>query len=134
MHFVCRRNNEPECTLLPNIAGIRNDQDHPNPVTSMKALGVMLDHKLDWEAHTDYIVEKVLKRTRQIYLTKIRPIIFYACGAWALVSDGRLNWGLSVRNIRRLEYLQGHCLMQISGGISRTPRQMLEKELNIDTA
>lgn len=76
----------------------------------------------------------VLAHLRQIYVSKIRPIIFYACASWALVSyDRRPRWGLTLENLKKLQNLQRDCLVQISGAIVKTPRQMLEKELNIDT-
>lgn len=47
--------------------------------------------------------------------------------------NGHLRWRFSKRNIEKLQNLQRDCLLQISGAIIRTPREMLEKELDIDT-
>lgn len=74
-----------------------------------------------------------LKDARQIYLTKIRPTISYACAAWFVFSPNqRLNWALNGKNIAQLERLQYSCLKKVSGALSNCSARALEKELNIE--
>lgn len=75
-----------------------------------------------------------LCKMRQLYVTKIRPIISYACPAWFMHIDGvNLNYGITEGLIEKLESLQYQCLVQISGAMQRTSRQVLEKELNVES-
>lgn len=74
-----------------------------------------------------------LKTMKQLYVTKIRPIITYACGAWFIPIHKEVNWGISQKRLEILESLQYQCLLQISGAMRGTSRLVLEKELNIDS-
>lgn len=74
-----------------------------------------------------------LKTMKQLYVTKILPIITYACGAWFMHGHKGLKWGLTKKRLGILESLQYQCLLQISGAMKGTARIVLEKELNIDS-
>lgn len=76
------------------------------------------------------VVGKVLEKI----VTKIRPIISYACPAWFMHIDGvDLKYGITEGLIEKLESLQYQCLVQISGAMKYTSRQVLEKELNVES-
>ncbi|KAF4445653.1 Zinc knuckle [Fusarium albosuccineum] len=147
MHFKRPWSRDSNCKLMPNIPGIKKEVKD-----TMTILGVEVDRKLQWHTHITKVQAKVqaqmhylkltsgsiwgpnLKTMKQLYITKIRPIITYACGAWFIAGrDKRLCWGISRRRIAILESLQYRCLLRISGAMSGTPRKMLEKELNIDS-
>lgn len=72
-----------------------------------------------------------LLRMRQLYLTKVRPIIAYGCGAWFL-RGSEVKWSLSNLMMQRLEWLQYECLVHIAGAYKRIPGQYLLKELYIE--
>lgn len=76
-----------------------------------------------------------LKSMRQLYITTIRPIFTYACGAWFINSAGekKVNHQLSQALINQLESAQYYCLTAIAGAMSGTSRQVLEKELHINS-
>ncbi|KAF4978155.1 hypothetical protein FZEAL_5400 [Fusarium zealandicum] len=150
MHFKNPRLKEPDCKLLPKIPGLSNSEKCPQ--LNLKILGVWVDHKLQWNRHIQHIEEKVnkqlrylrrisgtiwglsLKAARQIYLTKIRPTISYACAAWFVYSPGeKLNWPLGSWNLKRLDALQYKCLRQISGALGKASARVLEKELHIES-
>ncbi|KAH6999457.1 hypothetical protein EDB80DRAFT_724694 [Ilyonectria destructans] len=72
---------------------------------------------------------------RQLYLTKIRPVFTYACGAWFVrrrQGEGRLHWGLTLDQVNKLNALQTECLRKISGAFGKTSGQVLEKELYVE--
>src|SRR5689334_380073 len=58
---------------------------------------------------------------RNLYLTKIRPIITYTCRAWFLYSDNRnWAWDITEKLLKKLEQLQYRNLLQISGVMKKT--------------
>ncbi|KAF5024611.1 hypothetical protein F66182_3374 [Fusarium sp. NRRL 66182] len=150
MHFKCPSDTGPDCELLPDIKGLK---DNPHCLRQkLKVLGVILDPGLTWEHHITHIetkVEKSLKHlrnvlgstwgmpiqtARQIYLAKIRTTISYACSTWFVHSPNRrLDWSLKHSQIQRLEKLQYKCLKQISGALGKTSQRVLEKELEIES-
>jgi hypothetical protein len=91
-----RRNNDKVFSdQIPDIPGFTEA-----PQKTLTILSVVVDDQLTWEAHIDCIVDKFrhrmryLKRisgatwgpnllaVRQYFLTVIRPVVTYACGAW----------------------------------------------------
>lgn len=149
MHF-----KQPKTThggdrnVIPRIGGFRKP-----PKETLRVLGVQVDFQLNWKAHIDNITTNVhrtmgyltqisratwgpsLQRMRQFYLTKIRPMITYACGAWFIRNrrgDGGFRWGLKQKQVERLECLQNECLRKLSGSFFITNGQVLEKELHIE--
>lgn len=75
-----------------------------------------------------------LCKMRQLYVAKIRPIISYACASWFMHIDGvRLKFGITEALIEQLESLQYQCLLQISGAMKHTSRQVIEKELHVES-
>ncbi|UPK92752.1 hypothetical protein LCI18_003687 [Fusarium solani-melongenae] len=124
------------------------------PADSLRVLGVEVDFQLNWNAHIGKIINNVnralgylaqisgstwgpsLERLRQFYLTKIRPMITYACGAWFIKKrrhEGYLTWGLKQDQVRKLESLQHTCLRLLSGSFFKTSGLVLEKELHIES-
>ncbi|KAM5360124.1 hypothetical protein ACJZ2D_013983 [Fusarium nematophilum] len=72
---------------------------------------------------------------RQFYLTKIRPVLIYACGAWFVRSrrgEQRLSWDLKQFQLNKLESLQHACLRKLSGAFRNTSGIVLEKEMYIE--
>ncbi|KAJ3542437.1 hypothetical protein NM208_g4093 [Fusarium decemcellulare] len=151
MHFKApwKRLKGEKLDLLPNIPGLKRKGE---PCEEMKVLGVIVDYKLGWQKHVDFIRTKVRKRMnylrrisgptwgpslstmRMLYLTKIRPVITYACAAWFILDlDGpKFTWKMADKAIQDLESLQRECLRQISGAIKNTTGIVLEKELHIE--
>ncbi|KAF4993267.1 hypothetical protein FGRMN_6632 [Fusarium graminum] len=149
MHFKDPRDGGPDCELLPDIEGLK---DNPECLEreSLLVLGVCLDPQLTWDPHISHIEEKVekslrylrsitgptwgmsLKNTRRYYLSKIRPTIAYAYSAWFIHIPGKsLRRALKLDQIERLEKLEYKCLKLVSGCLGNTSRAVLEKELGI---
>lgn len=151
MHFRDPENRRDyRCQLVPPIPGL----EKLKPETEMRILGVTVDPDLKWDRHINNIKTKVaqqmkylkrickahggarLRTMRRLYLSKIRPIISYGCGAWFLDKDmvrGNLPFRLNKTCIEKLESIQYKCLVQISGAMEKTSRAMLQKELCIDS-
>ena len=69
-------------------------------------------------------------------MTKIQPIIAYACDAWFVHpgdSGHKMHFGISDKALRKLESLQLQCLRQVSGAMKGTSRIVMEKELHIES-
>ncbi|WAO89012.1 Reverse transcriptase domain-containing protein [Fusarium falciforme] len=146
MHFKRPYSRGPDCALIPKIPGFSK-----KPEAHLRILGVEVDKGLRWEEHIQERKSKVkaemnhllrisgsiwgpkLKTMKQLYVTKIRPIITYACGSWFIPIHKEVNWGISQKRLGILESLQYQCLLQISGAMRGTSRIVLEKELNIDS-
>jgi hypothetical protein len=65
---------------------------------------------------------------RRLYLAKIRPVIGFASEAWFIPN----HHGFPNDLCEVLDDLQTECLVQFSGGWSRTDRELLQKELYIE--
>jgi hypothetical protein len=136
----------PVSYALPDIEGVTLEA----LVTQTRILGVIVDDELTWGPHINTLKSKVytklgymkrisgptwgktLWQMRQLYLTSIRPIIAYACGAWfSPPGENRIKWRMTKNRMAQLESLQYHCLLVVSGAISGTSRQMLLTELGI---
>ncbi|RYP82468.1 hypothetical protein DL769_001661 [Monosporascus sp. CRB-8-3] len=146
MHFRAPWSQGPRFKGLPKIKGLTEDKLK----TELRILGVRVDHNLNWGPHIEQIRLKVVKEMqylrrisgsiwgadlrnmRQLYLTKVRPMITYACGAWFISGDG-VKWRLSKKLVGKLESLQHDCLLQISGAMKGTPREVVQKELHIES-
>ena len=67
---------------------------------------------------------------RELYLTKVRPIISYGCAVWFIRGKGiGRSFEFGTKLIGELESLQYECLKEISGAYKRTSRRCLLKEL-----
>lgn len=53
MHFKHPASKEPDCQLLPRIPGLTNTEGCLK--TSLKILGVIVDHQLGWEKHIEEV-------------------------------------------------------------------------------
>ncbi|KAJ3539807.1 hypothetical protein NM208_g5342 [Fusarium decemcellulare] len=131
MHFKHPAETEADSSKLPNIPGLQNIETCLK--TKLNILGVIVDHRLTWDEHIKEIERKVakqlrylrrisnsvyglsLKAARQIYVTKIRPTIAYACQAWFIYTWSKTGgWRLSDKNLQRLDKLQYTCLHAVS--------------------
>lgn len=157
MHFQCPGHLRPseESSEIPDIPGFNK-----KPEKTLKILGVEVDPSLTWEAHVAEIKRKVNQRLRrlsrisgttwgppldairQTYLTWIRPVMTYGCGAWFVRQnpDGRqpshgrkrLRWAIKQKLVEALQSVQYRCLVQISGAFAQTCGKVIEKELFIE--
>ncbi|TPX07961.1 uncharacterized protein E0L32_010416 [Thyridium curvatum] len=148
MHFRGPDAEDEVCQLVPKIEGLPSDV-RTVLKTELKILGVTVDHKLSWKNHIGEIDSKVarslayyrriagpswgasLDNMRRIYLSNIRPIISYACGAWFIRGTG-LRHQLTKADQRKLESIQSGCLAQMSGALRTTSSDVVRKELNIE--
>ncbi|KPM39835.1 hypothetical protein AK830_g6718 [Neonectria ditissima] len=139
--------------VVPQIPEFLNRKEPwKQPKEVMTILGVQVDYRLKWDLHIEMIRAKVRTRLRrlqricgyiwgpplasmrQFYMTKIRPVFFYACGAWFMhLEDAHLPRGLGQKYLGILTSLQYECLLQVSGAMAKTSRMVLEKELNIES-
>ncbi|KAF4949971.1 hypothetical protein FSARC_13332 [Fusarium sarcochroum] len=148
MHFKGPHQSQPHNGVKPNIRGFDK-----GPEDEMVILGVKVDWLLSWHPHLKTLCEKVmrrmgclfrisgkgwgpdLRRMRQFFLTMIRSVLTYACGAWFIKrrrGDGILSYGLTEKQLARLESLHTYCLRKISGAFGSTSGRLLEKELYIE--
>ncbi|KAF5620098.1 hypothetical protein F52700_11418 [Fusarium sp. NRRL 52700] len=145
------RRDRPDTNSRPQIPGF---DGLPEP--KLRILGVMVDQKLNWQCHINDIVEKVRKRLgylsiiskrttgptlqtmRLYYLTMIRPVITYACGAWFFrqrvgdKGDCPVKYGLKDDQIKQLMSLHKECLTKVSGAVLDTAAEMMEKDLFVE--
>ncbi|PNP82879.1 hypothetical protein FNYG_03757 [Fusarium nygamai] len=120
----------------------------------MTILGVIVDSQMTFDLHVTEIIRKCRQRLgymkrisgstwgpdmyaiRQYYLTLIRPVITYACGAWFIKQregvSTPLHFGLNKKLIGRLQSLQSECLRFVSGAFGCVAGTLLEKELFIE--
>ncbi|KAF5714860.1 hypothetical protein FMUND_7241 [Fusarium mundagurra] len=120
----------------------------------MTILGVIVDSQMTFDLHVTEITRKCRQRLgymkrisgstwgpdmyaiRQYYLTLIRPVITYACGAWFIKQregvSTPLHFGLNKKVIGRLQSLQSECLRFVSGAYGCVAGTLLEKELFIE--
>ncbi|OBS26020.1 hypothetical protein FPOA_06551 [Fusarium poae] len=148
MHFTkfgVKEDNLPKDK--PAIAGFDKD-----PELSMTILGVEVSHNLSWERHIRKIVSKVRQRTghlslisgatygppltamRVLFLTKVRPVMTYACGAWFVRRgpyDAYIYRQITKGQMEKLEKAHTFSLRRISGAFGNTAGEILEKELFI---
>lgn len=108
----------------------------------VKYLGVHLDERLTFRSHITKTVRKaqvaaialnpIIGRSSQlplitkrlIYLTMIKPILLYACPAWATTKR---------TNRKKLQTLQNKCLRRMTGAPWFVRNQALHRDLEIDT-
>ncbi|KAF4450189.1 zinc knuckle, partial [Fusarium albosuccineum] len=152
MHFRrpnARNDEGGDRSVTPNIPGFTKQPEE----VSLRILGVQVDPQLTWSVHIDEIIAKVnrslgyltrisgsnwgpsLQTMRLFYLTTIRPIITYACGAWFIRrrrGQGHLRWGLKQKQVQKLESLQHKCLRKLSASFFKTKGLVLEKELCVE--
>ncbi|KAF5695185.1 hypothetical protein FDENT_489 [Fusarium denticulatum] len=120
----------------------------------MTILGVIVDSQMTFDLHVTEIARKCRQRLgymkrisvstwgpdmyaiREYYLTLIRPVITYACGAWFIKQregvSTPLNFGINKKLIGRLQSLQSECLHFVSGAFGCVAGTLLEKELFIE--
>ncbi|KAI3321439.1 hypothetical protein HD806DRAFT_153180 [Xylariaceae sp. AK1471] len=71
---------------------------------------------------------------RQVYLTKLRSKIAYACPAWWIPPSEHVKrtWTMKQCDVKSLNQLQYVCLKLVSGARNRTPQRVIEKEVYVD--
>ncbi|KAJ0160825.1 putative RNA-directed DNA polymerase from transposon BS [Colletotrichum tanaceti] len=149
MHFHRPWSRCLESTEMPKIEGLPGPEDCLQ--TKLRLLGVILDNRLSWVDHVDFIIAKVQRKMmylrrisgstwgpsllemRQLYITCIRPVFAYACAVWFVYSAHQtFSWRLRDDIVRRLNDQQSACLRQIAGAFKTTSSEILHKELHID--
>jgi hypothetical protein len=148
MHFKKRRSKKGHNDIIPDVPGFRK-----KPEDEMKILGVIVSSDLTWGPHITKLIQKVkqrmgylsfisgpnwgpnLKKMRLLFLSKIRPVFTYACGAWFIRKergDSKVSYQINNKQMKRLEDVYTFCLRKISGAFYRTAPQVLEKEMFIE--
>ncbi|KAG5787022.1 hypothetical protein H9Q69_013907 [Fusarium xylarioides] len=148
MHFKKRQSKKGHNDVIPNITDFCK-----KPVQKMKILGVIVSSDLTWGEHISMVIGKVkqrmgylsfisgphwgpnLKTMRLFFISKIRPVFTYACGAWFIRrerDEDRISYQINNKQMKRLEDAQAFCLRKISGAFYRTAPQILEKEMFIE--
>ncbi|PNP73688.1 hypothetical protein FNYG_12878 [Fusarium nygamai] len=130
MHIIEHQRDKPDTNFKTHIPGF----DGPC-LPKLRILGVVVDQRLNWQCHIDEIEEKTM---RLYYLTMIRPVITYACGAWFLRQRGgdkgdcSVKYGLKDYQIKQLVSLNKECLTKVSGAVLDTAAEMMEKDLFVE--
>ena len=132
--FTRKRIKEPERTTLL----INGNQLNYNP--NPKVLGLVLDQKLTWKAHIEYIKTAAIKRLnllklvankkwgsdyhtlRTLYVAYIRSKIAYGCEVWGHAAK---------THITELEKIQNAALRLIIGALKTTPVHAMRIEANL---
>ena len=144
MHFRDSRKNP--CTKMPDIPEFQGKIPEDR---KLRVLGVIIDPELKWRPHIHETERRVrtslqhlhrisgpswgasLTEMRHYYISKIQPIISYGCAVW-FVNEANASKKIMRENIKKLEKLQGECLVQIAGVPRKTCRACLFKELHIE--
>ncbi|GJC99960.1 zinc knuckle [Colletotrichum higginsianum] len=165
MHFRRSRTTSDYPDDMPAIVGLtkknnlvpeERDPADENGVedkrlTHLRILGLLVDHRLSWDAHIAHIEARVRAKMscynrisgstwgvtlidmRRLYYTSVRTIIAYAAPVWFVHFEG-CGSHLQIRQklVHKLQVLQNFCLRQISGAFRQTASMVLHKELHID--
>ena len=107
-------------------------------VAHVKYLGIIVDDRLTWKEHVDYILKKISrnlgakKRSRQcitvdstiaFYATLIEPYLRYCCNAWGSCGNALLH---------RLQTLQNRAVRVITNAsYENADHELLLKHLNL---
>ncbi|KAG5803701.1 hypothetical protein H9Q74_009038 [Fusarium xylarioides] len=127
MHFKKRQSKKGHNDVIPNIPGFCK-----KPVPKMKILGVIVSSDLTWGEHISMVIGK---KMRLFFISKIRPVFTYACGAWFIRrerDEDKISYQINNKQMKRLEDAYTFCLRKISGAFYRTAPQILEKEMFIE--
>ncbi|KAF5989548.1 hypothetical protein FBULB1_834 [Fusarium bulbicola] len=148
MHFKKRHSKKGHNNVIPNIPDF-----HEEPVLKMKILGVVVSSDLTWGEHITMIIGKAkqrigylsfisgphwgpnLKTMRLFFVSKIRPVFTYSCGAWFIRrerDEDKISYQINNKQMKRLEDAYTFCLRKISGAFYRTAPQILEKEMFVE--
>ncbi|KAF5696619.1 hypothetical protein FGLOB1_13389 [Fusarium globosum] len=148
MHFKKPQSKKSHNDVIPSIPGFCK-----KPEPNMRILGVIVSSDLTWGDHISMVISKVKKRMgylsfisgphwgpnlktmRLFFISKIRPVFTYACGAWFIRrerDEDRISYQINNKQMKRLEDAYTFCLRKISGAFYRTAPQILEKEMFIE--
>lgn len=108
------------CTSVPEVMNIAINNKNLNRVEQCKYLGIVLDYRLTWEKHMDYLINKTkylvfifykLSMYMQIHvLVKIYYALFHS-----IISYGIIAWGGAYNNnLNTLQRLQTRILKIIN--------------------
>ena len=117
-------------------------------VSSAKLLGVMLDNKINWQCHLDYILSKARRRIyllhslrqisplnqrllRTVYLTMIRPVLSYAYSSWCNIAVTRFQHLIRLEN-RLCRMFDFSCDENIEQFCHRSSQQLAAKSKSED--
>ena len=120
-----------------NLIAIRINHQLIKRVAHVKYLGIIVDNRLTWKEHVDYISKKIIrnfgaiKRSRQcitvdstivLYRTLIEPYIRYCCNVWGSCGNALLH---------RLQTLQNRAVRVITNtSFENADHELLLKRLN----
>ena len=112
------------------------------PKTDIRILGLQIDSKLKWGAHTRKIQEKMTKQSRaltkiststwgatflkarQVYTAVVRPAMTYGSTIWHMPKEIQKSNVIS----NKLAVIQNKCLRNIAGAFKATPIAVLKAE------
>ena len=131
--LFCARNKP----VPRNLTSVKIDGIPIEKVNSTKFLGVMIDEKLSWSLHIDYIAGKVAKTIgvickarkvfdrkvlRNLYFTFTYPYLIYCNSVWGLAS---------VTHLKKLHILQKRIIRIICGAQRFSETAQLFHDLGI---
>ena len=121
-----------------DLIAIRTDDQLIKRVAHVKYLGIVMDDRLTWKEHVDYISKKIspnlgaIKRSRQcitvdstiaLYRTLIEPYLRYCCNVWGSCGNALLH---------RLQTLQNRAVRVITTtSHENADHELLLKRLNL---
>ncbi|ENH72221.1 hypothetical protein FOC1_g10006596 [Fusarium oxysporum f. sp. cubense race 1] len=146
MHFHPPRHRADAFKHMPKIPGLEGKK----PESSMRILGVEVDHRLNWREHVAEVGAKVndkmndiaricnttagpdMLALRQLYITTVRPIISHGCGAWFIYGKKKVKWQISKEVANYLVTIQNQCLKIVTGALAGTAGRTLPKEAYVE--
>lgn len=133
LHFVLFAGNKH----VPNNINIQFDGIILNQEFSTKFLGIIIDSKLNWKKHVDYIQGKLSKICGIMHniaylLTAEAKILLYYSLFYPYIQYCNVAWGsASNATLKSLTLLQKRCIRTISGSGFRDHTNPLFKNLGI---
>lgn len=133
-YMIFTRKNNLAKENFPTIKLEGTDIDY---TTHTKFLGVIIDHKLNWKQHIDYISQKIAKgigiisKARSV-LSKQTLLSLYYSFVYPYISYCNIVWGNTYKtNLMKLVMLQKRIVRIISGVSKRTSTHDLFYDLHI---
>ncbi len=106
-------------------------------VTSFKFLGIVIDNKLSWKLHIDYLASKLARNLSILYKLKgnvpqFTMINMYYSFVYSLLTYGITVWGSSSKgNLNKLLLLQKQAIRVITNSSYRAHTDSLFKSLKV---
>ena len=155
MHFQQpRTENHPlGSDQLPHIPDDAHGEVKVSLKHNVKVLGIIVDERLTWKDHVLNLKIKAARlvaifsrlstsslgpsrqQLKKFFITKVRPMLAYGCGAWYLRPDSkeRNRWSLSKTSVSKLEAIENDCFRQITGAYQTSPTMCLREELQLES-